>query len=109
MSIEIKDKDPQPDMPKPKAIIIAGAEVGEVTPTLHGGRITWHSVIQLQVGAFDTMLVQGHGNSPNDSILNGIVAARRRRDQSIEKLAWLETELGTAGQSNKELSKPWGS
>lgn len=101
MSIELKEKSPN-DLPK--AIFIAGEEVGEVSPTNFSGKLGWHSVIDLKnLDMVCHSLVQGHGSTPQAAIAASIVAARIERDAFIEQLAKLEFELGTTGKTPAEL------
>lgn len=104
MSIEFKELTPAPEVPKAKKIIIGGIECGEVKPHFYGDTLSWHASIKAHCGIL-VSLIQGHGPSPRAAVADAILTARRDRDAFIEKFAWLEKELGTAGKSDEEIKR----
>lgn len=106
MSIRIVDRESPSPIPKAKTIIINDQEVGEVTPSIQGDRLRWHSIIRLRGTRniiVSTILVQGFGPSPRAAIADGVARSRGERDAMVEQLAWLEKELGTEGKTEPEL------
>lgn len=106
MSIEFKESNPALEMPKSKTIVIDGWEMGRVEPKFYSrDTLSWYSCIDLSMKSLRSFLVHGFGQSPHASVADGVISARRERDEMIEKLAWLENQLGTTGKSEEELKR----
>lgn len=104
MSIQFIERK-QTQIPTAKTIIIDGRELGTAEPSFHGDRLSWHASIKLEDPRILCRLVQGHGPSPHSAVADGIIKARADRDALIEKLAWLEEQLGTTGKSEDDLRR----
>lgn len=102
--IEFREYE-KPKIPESKTILIGGKEVGEATPDIRGNRLVWHAVIKIgEPLSVHTWLIQGHGQTPESAIANGVASARKQRDLFATQLTWLEEELGTNKKTSEELT-----
>lgn len=107
MNLSFPDAEPTPE-PKPKKILIAGRDCGELkpyTPYTDCKETCWHAVVRLKDRRLPggLQLFQGHGATPHEAVAAAVVAGREELAAITDLLAWLESQLGTTGLADVDV------
>ncbi len=73
-----------------RKIVVAGKEIGEIEKRLdHNSSIRFHAVIR----GFSGGLIQGHGPTEEEAVVDGISKARKEAIDRLEELENLQGDL----------------
>jgi hypothetical protein len=99
MNYVIEDEQPKAELPKTKAIIIGGRQVGHAHPFLQADGLRWHVVLK----PAPRCLFQGHGATPESALAHAIVDERAEQRMQRAQLELIETELGVLTKTDDEV------